>query len=49
MDELSLNTESPDDPPMGRLEFLARAASTALMIASAYYLGHSDFFFYQGF
>ncbi len=49
MDELSLNDEAPDDPPIGRAEFLARAAMAALMIVAAYYLGHSDFFFYQGF
>ncbi len=49
MDQLSLNAEAPDDPPMGRAEFLTRAALAAMMIVAAYYLGHSDFFFYQGF
>ncbi len=39
----------PDDRPMGTLEFVARAALAAAGIVLAYYLGHSDFFFYQGF
>lgn len=47
MDDLPLTAD--DDPPMGRAEFLARAARAALMIVMAYYLGHSDYFFYQGF
>jgi hypothetical protein len=40
---------TPDDPPMSRAQFLARAALAATQILLAYYLGHSDYFFYQGF
>ena len=47
VDQLSMMT--PDDPPMSRARFLARAALAATQILLAYYLGHSDYFFYQGF
>jgi hypothetical protein len=40
---------SPDDPPLPRGQLVARVAWVVLQVGLAYYLGHPDVFFYQGF
>ena len=40
---------SPDDPPPPLGQLIARVAWIVLQVGLAYYMGHSDFFFYQGF
>jgi uncharacterized BrkB/YihY/UPF0761 family membrane protein len=40
---------SPDDLPLPLGRFIARVAWIVLQVGLAYYIGHADVFFYQGF